>query len=180
MGHSDPTYLVVGHLNKAHGTKGEIFVWPLTDHPEGSFAPGVILYLGDETGNAPDPSRPSYSIQAVRPFRRGFLLRLEGIEDRDAAEELQGLYVLRPRKELMAPEEGELFYHELLGLAVVTAKGESVGEIVEVYELRPADLLEVEGPSKTHFIPFLASIVREVDLEAGTMTIDPPNGLLDL
>ncbi|MBT8397127.1 MAG: 16S rRNA processing protein RimM [Gemmatimonadetes bacterium] len=180
MGRSEPSFLVVGHLNKAHGTKGEIFVWPLTDHPEGSFAPGVILYLGDDTGNAPDSTRPSVLIETSRPFRRGYLVRFEGVGTRDEAEALRGRYVLRPREELSDVGDGEFLYHQLLGLTVVTVAGEEVGEIVEVYELRPADLLEVEGPSKTHFIPFLASTVQEVDLESGTMVIDPPAGLLDL
>jgi len=180
MGRSDPLYLVVGHLNKAHGTKGEVFVWPLTDHPEGSFAPGVILYLGDETGDAPDSTQPSVLIEESRPFRRGYLIRVEGVRTRDEAEALRGKYVLRPRDELEEVGEGEFLYHQLLGMNVVTVHGEEVGTIVEVYELRPADLLEVEGPSKTHFIPFLSSLVREVDTEASTMVIDPPEGLLDL
>jgi len=180
MRHSKPSYLVVGHLNKAHGTKGELFVWPLTDHPEGSFAPGVILYLGDETGNDPDPTLPRVVIQSARPFRRGYLLRLDGVETREDAEALRGLYVLRPLEELEGVEEGEIFYHQLLGMKVVTVEGEEVGEIVEVYELRPADLLEVKGPSKTHFIPFLSSVVQQVDTETATMVIDPPAGLLDL
>ncbi len=180
MGHSEPPYLVVGHLNKAHGTKGEVFVWPLTDHPEGSFSPGVILYLGDETGNAPDPTRTSLVVQSSRPFRRGYLIRLDGVESRDDAEALQGLYVLRPTEELEGAEEGEVFYHQLLGMKVVTVGGDEVGEIVEVYELRPADLLEVKGSSKTHFIPFLSSLVRQVDTETATMIIDPPEGLLEL
>jgi len=180
MRRSEPSYLVVGNLNKPHGTKGELFVWPLTDHPDGSFAPGVILYLGDETGNAPDATRPSLSVLSSRPFRRGYLLRLDGVDSRDDAVALQGLYVLRPFEELEATEEGELFYHELLGMKVVTVVGEELGEIVEVYELRPADLLEVKGPSKTHFIPFLSSIVSGVDKELRTLTIDPPAGLLDL
>jgi 16S rRNA processing protein RimM len=180
MRRSEPSYLVVGHLNKAHGTKGELFVWPLTDHPEGSFAPGVILYLGDESGDAPDPKRPTVAVQASRPFRRGYLIRLDGVESRTDAEALQGLYVLRPREELEEADEGEFFYHELLGMKVVTRAGEEVGEIVEVYELRPADLLEVKGPSRTHFIPFLASLVHEVNADTGVMVIDPPAGLLDL
>jgi len=180
MGHSEPSYLVVGHLNKAHGTKGEVFVWPLTDHPEGSFSPGVILYVGDETGNAPDPTRPSLAVQSSRPFRRGYLIRLDGVETREDAEALRGRYVLRPMAELEAVEEGEVFYHELLGMKVVTVDGEEVGEIVEVYELRPADLLEVKGASTTHHIPFLASVVKKVDTETSTMVIDPPDGLLDL
>ena len=180
MGHSEPPYLVVGHLNKAHGTKGELFVWPLTDHPEGSFAPGVILYLGDQTGNAPDPTRPSMVVHSARPFRRGYLIRLDGVDHRGDAEALQGLYVLRPAHELEGVEEGEVFYHQLLGMEVLTVGGEVVGEVVEVYEVRPADLLEVKGPSKTHYIPFLSSIVREVDTENSRMVIDPPAGLLDL
>jgi len=180
MGYSEPSYLVVGHLNKAHGTKGEIFVWPLTDHPEGSFAPGVILYVGDETGNAPDSTRTSLAVQSARPFRRGYLLRLDGVESRDDAEALKGSYVLRPTEDLEGAEEGELFYHQLLGMKVVTVDGLDVGEIVEVFELRPADLLEVKGASKTHHIPFLSSIVHEIDIEAATLVIDPPEGLLDL
>jgi len=82
--------------------------------------------------------------------------------------------------ELEAVEEGEVFYHELLGMKVVTVDGEEVGEIVEVYELLPADLLEVKGASTTHFIPFLESVVKRLDPETSTMVIDPPAGLLDL
>ena len=180
MSRLDPSYLVVGHLNKAHGTKGELFVWPLTDHPGTSFQPGVILYVANPDGTEPDPSFPSYRVQAARPFRRGFLVGLEGVEDRTGAEGLQGRYLLRPLEELEELAEGELFYHQLLGLMVETTDGRAVGEVVEVYELRPADLLEVRGPSGTHFIPFVASLVTEIDPGAGRILIDPPMGLLDL
>ena len=180
MDRSEPSYLVVGHINKAHGTKGELFVWALTDHPESTFAPGVILYLGNEAGDVPDPSWPSLEVESVRPFRRGFLVRFPGVLDRTQAETFHGRYLLRPLTELEDLEEGEIFYHQLLGLRVLTVAGEEVGEVVEVYDLSPADLLEVRGPGGTHHIPFLKSIVREVDPEAGTLVIDPPEGLLDL
>jgi 16S rRNA processing protein RimM len=180
MDRPDPSYLVVGHLNKAHGTKGELFVWPLTDHPEGTFAPGVVLYLGDDSGNAPDAELEGVTVQASRPFRRGFLLRLEGISDRTGAERLQGRYLLRPREEVASPEEGEVFYHELLGLEVRTVDGAVVGKVVEVYELRPADLLEIRGPDRTHFVPFLESFIHRLDAEEGVLILDPPEGLLDL
>ena len=180
MGHSEPAYLVVGHLNKAHGTKGELFVWPLTDHPEGSFAPGVILYLGDEEGRSPDSTHATVALLSARPFKKGFLVSLEGVETRDEAEALRGRYLLRPIEELEELEEGEVFYHQLLGLEVVTEAGQVLGRVAEVYELRPADLLEVKGPGKTHYIPFLSSIVKRVELESGQLVIDPPEGLLDL
>jgi len=175
-----PSYRVVGHLNKPHGTKGEFFVWSLTDHPGSSFAPGVIMFVADATGNTPDSAEPSLSVESARPFRRGFLVKFRGGEDRDRAGGLQGKYLLRPAEELDGLEEGEVFYHQLLGLKVVTVDGDDVGEIVEVYELRPADLLEVRGADRTHHIPFLATVVQNVDLEKGIMTIAPPEGLLDL
>ena len=180
MERSEPSYLVVGHLNKAHGTKGELFVWPLTDHPESTFAPGVILLVGDGNGDAPDPGVPSVSIEAVRPFRKGFLLKLRGVHDRDGAEALKGRYLLRAVEELEPVTEGEVFYHQLVGMRVVTVQGEELGVIREVYELRPADLLEVSGPGGTRLIPFLASVVVEVSAEEGVMTIDPPAGLLEI
>src|SRR5688572_31408020 len=41
-------------LNKPHGTKGEVFVWPLTDHPEAVYAPGAFVFVGDAQGEEPD------------------------------------------------------------------------------------------------------------------------------
>ena len=180
MNRPDPSFLVVGHVNKAHGTKGDLFVWCLTDHPEVSFRPGVVLYVADEAGTEPDSAFPSYSIRSARPFRRGFLVGLEGVEGRDDAEGLHGRYLLRPLEELAELDEGEFFYHQLVGLTVETPDGDVVGEVVEVYELRPADLLEVRGASGTRFIPFVSSLVTEIDLDGGRLRIDPPPGLLDL
>ena len=180
MGREDPPFLVVGHLNKPHGTKGEIFVWPLTDHPESVYAPGVVLLLGNEEGTEPDPSLGSVRINAVRPFRNGYLLSLDGVHDRNTSERLRGRYVLMPMEAIAPLDEGELFYHQLLGMEVVTKQGSRVGEIVEVYELRPAHMLEVRGPERDVMIPFLSHIVVEVDARARRMVIDPPEGLLDL
>jgi 16S rRNA processing protein RimM len=180
MASSHPPYLAVGHVNKAHGTRGEIFVWSLTSHPESSFAPGVILHVGEVRGEGPDPVEPSIEVEGVRPFRKGYLLKVRGVEDRDGAAELAGRYLLRPVEELEALEEGELFYHQLLGMEVRTTAGLEVGEVTEVYELRPAHLLEVRGRGGTRLIPFRREFVREVDLEKRLLTVDLPEGFLDL
>jgi 16S rRNA processing protein RimM len=103
-----------------------------------------------------------------------------GVQDRGAAERLQGRYLFLEADALEPLAEGEVFYHQLLGMEVVTKDGETVGEIREVYELRPADLLEVHGPRGEVMIPFLSHVIVEVDRESGRMVIDPPEGLLDL
>jgi 16S rRNA processing protein RimM len=65
-------------------------------------------------------------------------------------------------------------------MQVWTREGRLLGEIVEVYELRPADLLEVHGPAGEVLIPFVSHIVVETDVQKRRMVIDPPEGLLDL
>lgn len=174
-----PHFLIVGHVNKPHGRKGEVFVWTLTDHPESSFAPGVVLSMGDESGKIQD-GRPTLRIEASRPFRKGLLVRFQSCSTRNHAEELRGCYLLRSTEELQGRDEDELFYHELLDLRVITVDGTELGRVREVYELKPAHMLEVRGAAKPLMIPFLKDIVVGVDLDAGVLTIDPPEGLLDL
>ena len=174
-----PQYLVVGHLNKAHGTKGEIFVWPLTDHPESTFAAGVVLYLGDTDGGLPtDP--PTLTIEASRAYRRGFLVRFEGVNDRSGGDGLRGCYVMRGMEQIEELEEGETFYHDLLGMEVVTAEGELVGEVIEIYELKPADLLEIRGPEKDFMIPYISEMIQSVSVADNRIVLDPPPGLLEV
>jgi 16S rRNA processing protein RimM len=174
-----PQHLVVGHLNKAHGTKGEIFIWPLTDHPESTFAPGVVLYLGDSDGDLPtDP--PTLRIDASRAYRRGFLVRFEGVHDRRGMDGLLGRYVLRSMDQIEEPGEGETFYHDLLGMEVVTVDGERVGEVVEIYELKPVDLLEIRGPERDFMIPFIGEWIQSVSVEDNRIIIAPPPGLLEV
>jgi 16S rRNA processing protein RimM len=180
MGRQDPRFLVVGHLNKPHGTKGELFVWPLTDHPESVYVAGAVLKVAAEGGQEPHADLAPLRITGVRPFRSGYLVTFAGVRSREDAELLKGRYLLTELESLPPLEGGELFYHQLLGMEVVTREGRLLGEIVEVYELRPAHLLEVHGPAGEVMIPFLKDIVVETDPEARRMVIDPPEGLLDL
>ncbi|HEX2166996.1 MAG TPA: ribosome maturation factor RimM [Longimicrobiales bacterium] len=175
-----PEHLVVGHITKAHGTKGELFVWPLTDRPDKVFAPGNELLLGDEDGVL-DESAPVIVVETVRPFKRGLLVKLDQFESREDADELAQRYVLLPTEAVPPLDEGEVFYHDLLGMTVVTVSGDVVGTVREVFETDPHHLLEVKSDAgKLHLIPFAERIVRSVDVAAQRMVIDPPEGLLEL
>ncbi len=180
MGRTDPGFLVVGYLSKAHGIHGELYVWPLTDHPEGTFAPGVVLLPGDAAARAPDPSLPPLRVVSARPFQNGYLVSFGGVETRSEAEVLRGRYLVRGMEEVAPLEEGEIFYHQLLGSEVRTVDGVELGRVVEVYELTPTDLLEVRGDGHTYMIPLRKEIVVEIDRERGRLVIDPPAGLLEL
>ena len=180
MGRRDPTHLVVGHLAKPHGTKGEFFVWPLTDHPGSVFAPGVVLWLGEDDSDEPNYDLPPLRVESARPFQRGLLVRFGGVDDRNQAEVLRGRYLLVAAEDLEPLAEGEVFYHQLIGMAVVTVAGEEVGTVAQIFELEPANLLEVHGPRGVVMIPYRPEFVHEIDVDGARIVIDPPDGLLDL
>ena len=180
MGRSIPTHLVVGHIAKAHGTNGEVVVRPLTDHPEGSFSPGVILLAGGEQDATPDFDRPPLRVAEVRPFREGFLVLFGGVRDRNDAETLRGLYLHRPLDDLEPLAEDEVFYHQLLGMTARLVDGQELGRVEEVYELSPSDMLEIRTPRGPVLVPFSRNVVPEVNIEEGWLVVDPPEGLFDL
>jgi 16S rRNA processing protein RimM len=179
-GTQDPPWLVVGHINKPHGIKGEVFVWSLTDHPEGIYAPGVVLHVADASQAHPDETIEPMVIETVRPYRRGFLVRFQGAGDRSQAETLRDRYLLRSMADIAPLADDEVFYHQLIGMRMELPDGTLVGTVREVYELRPSDLLEVRTATGTRLIPFVDHVVTEVHRDEGRMVIDPPEGLLDL
>lgn len=177
---ADPEFVVVGRVGRPHGVRGQVFVRSLTDRPEHAFGPGAALLPADAGGSRPDPGGRPLAVAASRPYRDGFLLRFEGIGDRDRAVGLRGRYLLRPFSETEPLGEDEVFHHQLVGLTVVTPDGRSVGRVREVYDVRPAVLLEVAGGEREHLIPFTGEFLVALSLEEGTLVIDPPEGLLDL
>lgn len=177
---AEPEHLVVGHITKAHGTRGEVLVWPLTDRPDAVFAAGATLVVGDAEGRlGEDPV--GIVIERARPFKKGLLVKLEDAGNREAVEALIGRYLLLERESVEPLAEGEVFYHQLLGLRVELPDGSVVGTVREVYEAAPTDLLEVVGErGRPHLVPFAEHIVKQVDVAGGRLVIDPPEGLLEL
>lgn len=180
MGTRHPGFLAVGHLARAHGIRGELIVQPLTDHPEGSFAPGVVLFLGAARGTEPDPELPPLTVEGVREFKEGLIVAFREVGTRSEAEALRGRYLVRPFEELEPPGEGEVWRHELQGLEVFTREGVRLGVVRDLVEVAACDLLEVSGEGREHLIPFRKEFVVEVDVAGGRVVVDPPDGLLDL
>ena len=180
MGRDGPRFLAVGHIVKPHGIKGEFLVLPLTDHPQSTYRPGVMLHLGSVDSANPDPGLPDLKLEQVRPYRNGYIASAGGITDRNDAERLRGHYLFREVSALEPLGDGEFFYHQLLGMKVQTNIGTVVGEVTEVYELDPNDILCVQGHEGEIMIPFSKEIVLQVNADEKCIVIDPPDGLLDL
>lgn len=173
-------YAIVGRIRKPHGIHGELVVEPICDAPDATFAPGRRVFAGGRSATAPVSAPGELEVIRSRPFKKQWLVSLRGIADRNEAELWRGRFLLVEASELAPPAEGELWVHEMPGMKVVDAAGAAVGDVREVQTVPQGLLLEVQTPRGVVSIPFVDAIVTRVDREARTLTIDPPEGLLDL
>ncbi|MCU1456341.1 MAG: rRNA processing protein RimM [Actinomycetia bacterium] len=161
--------LEVGRIGKAHGLKGEVVVTPITNHDE-RFAVGAVLYVDDG----------AFTIVSSRPQQHRFVVRFEGVDDRDGAEALRGRFV--HADPLEATADDELWVHELIGATVVGTTGEPFGTVVSV-EANPAhDQLVLDSGALIPMV-FVVEHVRAVtegaDARAARIIVDPPAGLFE-
>jgi 16S rRNA processing protein RimM len=154
---------VVGRIGRAHGLQGEVAVRFSSNRPERA-APGAVLYVGER----------ELVIATSRPHQERILVRFEGVDDRTAAEALQGLELTaEPLGDEVELADDELWVHEVVGAEVHDRSGAVVGRVVAV-EANPAhDLLVLDGGA-------LVPMVFVVEQRDGVVVIDPPEGLFDL
>ncbi|MBB6097257.1 16S rRNA processing protein RimM [Deinobacterium chartae] len=115
-------------------------------------------------------------VRRIDPNGPGVLLQLMGIADRSAAEELRGKRVYAREADLPPLEEGEYYYHDLIGLPVRSPAGEELGRVEAVQDLGYQDLLEVRRGLKLVLVPLQAPYVEVRPGEA--IVVDAPEGLL--
>ena len=141
--------LVIGRIGRAHGVRGDLFVEVRTDEPELRFAVGSSVLTSDGK---------TLKIAMTKWHSGRMLAHFEGYDDRT----------------------DEFYDHQLIGLRALLVDGTLVGEISEVIHLPSQDLLAIKRDGLPEaLVPFVTEIVPEIDLEAGTVTLTPPLGLLN-
>ncbi|MFG1602440.1 ribosome maturation factor RimM [Actinoplanes sp. NPDC049265] len=164
--------LVVGHIGKAHGIRGEVLVTVRTDEPERRFVPGAVFTTTSGT----------LTLEALRWHQGRIIAQFSGVPDRNAAEELRGTELQVDSSSLVAPTDPDEFHdHQLVGLRVVSLDGEELGSVARIDHAPSSDLLVLDkSGGGTALIPFVAAMVPTVDLAGGRVIVDLPPGLLDL
>ena len=163
-------YLAVGRIIGIHGVRGEIKVKSLTDFPE-RFSPGALLYVEGETIQR--------EVLSARPHKGALLVKLTGMNDRNAAETLRGKYLFVAREDAMPLAEDEYYEDELVGLQVETMEGEVLGELMQIMWTAANEVYIVQGRRGEILIPAIAEVVQEVDLEQGVMRVALLPGLIE-
>jgi 16S rRNA processing protein RimM len=162
---------VVGVIERPHGVGGEVAVELRTDEPERRFAPGRVLR--EEGGTR------LFTVQSVRDHSGRLLVRFAELVDRAGAEAARGtLLIATVEPDELPAEPGEFYDRQLIGLRVSTPDGADVGTVGSVLHLPAQDVLEIETDAGPRLVPFVETLVPDVDLEAGRLTVVDLAGLL--
>jgi 16S rRNA processing protein RimM len=172
-----PDLMIVGRVRKAHGIRGDLVVEPITDEPDAVFAPGRRVLAGTVTGN---PAKDGLELHVTMssPFKGGYIVHFEEINDRAIAETWRERFLLLPASELQPLRDDQLYVHELLGMTVELESGQVLGKVVGTYDLPQGLTLDVQREKNSVLIPY-DRIVTNVDRETRIIRIDPPAGLLE-
>lgn len=163
-----PEWILVGMVKRIHGTSGEMLIKLLTDREE-RFAAGRRLYLARKRTD----ERAEVTIESSRGSDRGPLVKLEGVDTREAAEGLFGASLFLPAAEAGGLEPGRYYTHQIQGCEVY--EGERlVGTVTRLAESRKANpYLEIEErqSGKLLLIPFVRQAILSVDVEGRRIEI---------
>ena len=149
----------MGRITKTHGVRGDVLVQLTTERVE-RLAPGSVL----------STDRGDLTVERATPHQDRWIVHFAGLGVREEADHWRGVVL---RAEALDDDDDELWVHELIGATVVLPDGARVGTVEEVQANPAADLLVLDTGA-------LVPVVFITDQGDGTLTIDPPDGLLDL
>lgn len=161
--------VLVGVLAGAYGVRGEVRLKSFCAVPEDieTYAP-----LHDAQGRA-------FTVAVLRPAKNGLIVRVAEVASKEEADALKGVELFALRDQLPSLPDDEFYHADLIDLQVFDTGGTALGRVKAVQNHGASDLLEiiVPGASQTILLPFTQAIVPTVDLEAGRIIADPPEGL---
>lgn len=164
--------ICVGAIAGGFGVAGEVRLKSFCAVPEdiAAYAP-----LSNEDGTR------TFTVRITRPISGGFAARLGGITTKEQADALKGLRLYAPRDRLPSLPDDEYYHADLIGLQVVDTGGAVLGEVIAVQNHGAGDLLEIRrgAGQETVLLPFTLAAVPTVDLTAGRIVADPPEGLFE-
>ena len=159
--------ILVGRVQGAFGVRGELRIRAYTADPA-----ALIAFKTLRTAEG----APALTLSAGRVAKDGVIVRVKGVDDKDAADALRGLDLYAPRSALPAAEEDEFYLADLIGLSAVSPDGAALGTIKSVQDFGAGDLLEIapEDGGQTWMIAFTLANVPEVDIAGGRVVIERP------
>jgi 16S rRNA processing protein RimM len=162
--------LVLGRVGAPFGVQGWVRVHPFADDPK-AWASVPAWFLAPDPDLAPDGWR-QVRLEQARLHGDGLIAKFADVTGRSAAEAIDGLYVGLPRESMPEPATDEYYWSDLVGLEVINQHGQSLGRVAGLIDTGANEVLRVQEGNTERLLPFIAAVVREVRVEAGTIRVD--------
>jgi 16S rRNA processing protein RimM len=171
-----PEWFNVGKIVNTHGIRGEVRVISRTDFPEERYAIGNKLFLF----NQENKQDKELIVKTYRRHKQFDLLSFEGYPNINDVEALKGCLLKVNKEQQGTLDEGEYYYHEIIGCDVFSDEGEKIGVIKDILSPGANDVWVVrkEGSSKEVYIPYIDDVVKEINIQNKRITIHILEGLL--
>ena len=162
--------ICVGAIAGAFGVRGEVRLKSFCADPSA---------IADYAPLSTEDGARSFSVTLTRPIKNGFAARLGGIATKEEADALRGVQLFAPRTRLPSLPDDEFYHADLIGLEVFDSGGAALGTVLAVQNHGAGDLLDIRPATggETVLLPFTLVNVPTVDLGAGRIVADPPDGL---
>lgn len=171
---ADSSRVVVGKIVKAQGLSGALKISPFSGNTDDLCSFQAIL-IGRGTVDY-----PVYTVESWRSHGKFAIVKLREINDRDASEALVGAEVLVLKSQMPSLASDEFYWHEMVGLRVITDQGQELGEVTSLIATGARDVMVVSGHGHEYLIPVLQEIIVRQDNEVGILVISPMPGLLEM
>jgi 16S rRNA processing protein RimM len=176
-----PEYLIIGQIVGPFGVRGEVKLDIMSDHPE-RYPQLKRVFLGSEPDGAKGRREVAVLRGRLHTVKQQALLKLEGINTPEEAEKLRGQLVQVPIAEAWPLEEGAYYEYQIIGLPVRTTAGRDLGIVRSILYLGSNDVYTVKAAdpaAREYLIPAIKDVIKEINIEAGYILIEPIEGLLD-
>ena len=168
--------IIIGKITGAHGVRGELKVFPLTDDPR-RFLKLKECFICGQSFEKPEAK----TCQNARLDRGNVLVRFEDIGDRDKAELIKGRFIAVTRDNAVKLKKDNYFITDLKGLNVIDDDKGDLGKVIDCFETGSQFTLEIKRDKKKNLmIPFVKVYCYEVNIEGGYIKCRLPEGLYEL
>jgi 16S rRNA processing protein RimM len=167
-------WLLVGHIARPHGHRGQVIVNPKTDFAAERFRSGRTVWMLKDGVPAP------IGIREARIHKGRPVLTLDGIASMNDALKLHGVELRVPPDEQVGLPKGAFYHHDLVGCVLSTVDGRVVGTVRAVEGAAGSQWLVATDGAREVLVPLASAICVEIDVEGKRIVVDPPDGLLEL
>ena len=174
---ADTSFIAIARIARTRGNRGEVLADLYTDNPE-RFDDLDEVWLEYDDGRR--RTRTRKKLEDVWEHKGRKVLKFEGVDTINDAGVWAGCWVMIPADQAVELPEGTYFNHDLIGCAVHGLDGTLIGTVSGVLDIADNRQLVVRGGGREHLIPAVKSICVNVSIADKRITIDPPEGLMDL